>query len=186
MPVMAEPLPPISQNMSYANVAATSRSLGTHPLPKPTAKPRLAGLSFLAWHHESWLIVKITPVLSHELQSQNSGLRIQDTINEKLCTNEDTKHMLIGLVSWSNIGSAIINTVDGLTANELEPHASLFLELLPHALGATFTTHIDSPWHKVTLNSVSTHSSGYSDSLDNALHEIPTSQQLLEELLHYN
>ncbi|KAF8591326.1 hypothetical protein K439DRAFT_1265003, partial [Ramaria rubella] len=45
----------------------------------------------------------------------------------------------------------------------------------------------DSPWHKVTLNGVSTRGSGYSDAMDVDSHiAIPTSQQLPEELLQYN
>ncbi|KAF8584480.1 hypothetical protein K439DRAFT_1282226, partial [Ramaria rubella] len=44
----------------------------------------------------------------------------------------------------------------------------------------------DCHWHKVTLNGVPTHGSRYSDSLDNSMHDIPSSQQLLDELLQYN
>ncbi|KAF8578446.1 hypothetical protein K439DRAFT_1663733 [Ramaria rubella] len=160
-------------------------SFASGPVFKPIAKPKLIW-NFAARHHDSRLIVKINPVPSRELQAANSGLRIRDAINEKLHTNHDTKHMFIGLVSWSNTGSTIINTADGLTAAELEPHAHLFQNLLPHVAGATFTTQMDSPWHKVTVNGVPTRGGGYSDGMDTDHFIAPTSQQLLDELLQYN
>ncbi|KAF8590363.1 hypothetical protein K439DRAFT_1510862 [Ramaria rubella] len=67
-------------------------------------------------------------------------------------------------------------------AAELEPHISLFLKLLLHVLGTTFTTQVN----KVTINGVSTHRSSYSNTFDNTFHEIPSMQQLLDELLQYN
>jgi hypothetical protein len=76
--------------------------------------------------------------------------------------------------------------VDGLTATELEPHAHLFQELLPHTPDATFTTQTDTAWHKVMINRVPTRGRGYSGSMDSDQPEAPSSQQLLDELLQYN
>ncbi|KAF8575369.1 hypothetical protein K439DRAFT_1271530, partial [Ramaria rubella] len=150
------------------------------------AKPKPIS-SFAARHHESRLIIKITPTSTREQQATHSGLRIRDAINDRLCMSPETNHMFIGLVSWSNIGNAIINTADGLTAAELEPHAHKFTELLPHSTDATFVTQTDTPWFKVAINGVPTRGGGYSeDSMESDQPDVPDSQLLLDELLHFN
>ncbi|KAF8586391.1 hypothetical protein K439DRAFT_1659750 [Ramaria rubella] len=175
----------LPHNVPASPTVDPKASFASGPTFKPTSKQKPVW-NFAARHHESRLIVKITPVPPPELQMANSGLRIRDAINLKLRTNEATKHMLIGLVSWSNTGSAIINTADGLTAAELEPYAYLFTDLLPHAQGAAFATQTDKPWHKVTINGVPTRGGGYSDDMDSDQTTAPKARYLLDELLQYN
>ncbi|KAJ7132897.1 Endonuclease/exonuclease/phosphatase [Mycena crocata] len=136
---------------------ATS-SHATGPVINPTRKTQTPAQKKtisnpLNAHHPSRLIVQVLPE-GIKPDERPEHTKLVNTINERLATSQESKHLVVVSVKWNGNGNCIVFTRSDQTAAELKQHANRFVDLI--AQGHQYIIREDKKWVKVRVDGVRT------------------------------
>ncbi|KAK6984257.1 hypothetical protein R3P38DRAFT_3231991 [Favolaschia claudopus] len=141
---------PISSNPKDSVAAGpvykpTKNAKATPPPTNQIQKPK----NQLSPYHHSRLIVNLSNVpLGAERDPERD---IAKRINERLRGHTP---IVVTAVKYNAKSNCIIFTREDQTAEELQKHEHLFLDIVAYAYGGQATTRLDTPWHKIQIHGV--------------------------------